>query len=299
MDWSYNQSQICDQIDFFQEDSCKCGPRAQVWYWRCTLLWFPEWAISTFGGYTSYKRWWLLASPSASKRLLDKREDGLLTSHLNNLGDSLTCLLQDCLSIPRLSWVRSEMWLAMLQGAACDPVTKKTFPIWVAVKTSVNSWDHPTFLVCDQNWEKERYCLRSEVRKRRVSLFSFPKLYRRQNDSNIGGFNVRSYTLATCMCSCPVLIASKRLLDKRKGMTSHFTLEQLGWFSDMSASRLPEYSSLPWTYLTCREYGQWKGGLAILQASCATASHVLGQTNAAGVGIMSQDDSWMFHSTFL
>ena len=30
----------------------------------------------------------------ASKKLLDKRKEGLLTSHLNKLGGSLTCLLQ-------------------------------------------------------------------------------------------------------------------------------------------------------------------------------------------------------------
>ena len=44
----------------------------------------------------------------AFKKLFDKREEGLLTSHLSNLGDSLTCLLQDCLKIPRLpqySWL--------------------------------------------------------------------------------------------------------------------------------------------------------------------------------------------------
>ena len=33
-----------------------------------------------------------------SKKFLDKREEGLLTSHLNKLGGFLTCLLQDCLS---------------------------------------------------------------------------------------------------------------------------------------------------------------------------------------------------------
>ena len=38
----------------------------------------------------------------ASKKLFDKRKEELLTSHLKKLGDSLTCLLQDSLSIPHL-----------------------------------------------------------------------------------------------------------------------------------------------------------------------------------------------------
>ena len=38
----------------------------------------------------------------ASKKLFDKRKEELLTSHLNKLGDSLTCLLQDCLNTPHL-----------------------------------------------------------------------------------------------------------------------------------------------------------------------------------------------------
>ena len=38
----------------------------------------------------------------ASKKLFDTRKEELLTSHLNKLGDSLTCLLQDCLNTPHL-----------------------------------------------------------------------------------------------------------------------------------------------------------------------------------------------------
>ena len=65
-------------------------------------------------------------------------------------------------SIPRLSWVRSmERWPAC-KGATCDPVSKKIFPIWVAVKTSVNSWDHPTLEI------SLRFCLRWELRKKRL-----------------------------------------------------------------------------------------------------------------------------------
>ena len=33
-------------------------------------------------------------------------------------------------------------------------------------------------------------------------------------------------------------------ITHKERSTSHFTLEEVGWFSDMSASRLPEYSSL-------------------------------------------------------
>ena len=43
---------------------------------------------------------------------------------------------------------------------------------------------------------------------------------------------------------CALQVASRKLFDKKKGRISHFTLEEVGWFSDMSTSRLPEYSSL-------------------------------------------------------
>ena len=50
-------------------------------------------------------------------------------------------------------------------------------------------------------------------------------------------------TLATCTLLCPAGCIPETLWQKN-GRASHFTLEQVGWFSDMSASRLPEYSSL-------------------------------------------------------
>ena len=50
----------------------------------------------------------------------------------------------------------------------------------------------------------------------------------------------------------------------------------------MSASRLPEYSSL----IVSTANGKVTGNFT--QASSATVSHVLGQTNAAGIGIMSR-----------
>ena len=42
---------------------------------------------------------------------------------------------------------------------------------------------------------------------------------------------------------CALQVASQKL-RRKKGRTSHFTLEEVGWFSDMAASRLPEYCSL-------------------------------------------------------
>ena len=56
------------------------------------------------------------------KKLLDKREEGLVTSHLNNLGDSLTCLLQDCLNMPRLPEY-SFLIVSAVNGKVADNVT--------------------------------------------------------------------------------------------------------------------------------------------------------------------------------
>ena len=52
-----------------------------------------------------------------------------------------------------------------------------------------------------------------------------------------------SFTLATCTWLCPANCVQERITHKERS-TSHFTLEEVGWFSDMAASRLPEYSSL-------------------------------------------------------
>ena len=49
--------------------------------------------------------------------------------------------------------------------------------------------------------------------------------------------------LGTCTWLCPADCIQARITHKERS-TSHFTLEEVGWFSDMSASRLPEYSSL-------------------------------------------------------
>ena len=50
-------------------------------------------------------------------------------------------------------------------------------------------------------------------------------------------------TLATCTLLCPADCIQERITHKERS-TSHFTVEEVGWFSDMAASRLPEYSSL-------------------------------------------------------
>ena len=59
-------------------------------------------------------------------------------------------------------------------------------------------------------------------------------------------------TLATCTLLRPADCIQERITHKERS-TSHFTLEEVGWFSDMSASRLPEYSSL------VVSTGQWNG----------------------------------------
>ena len=91
-------------------------------------------------------------------------------------------------------------------------------------------------------------------------------------------------TLATRNLLGPAHCIQQRITHKERS-TSHFTLEEVGWFSDMAASRLPEYSLL----VVSRVNGN--GDWSMLQASSATVSHVLGQTNAAGMGIISQGDS--------
>ena len=50
-------------------------------------------------------------------------------------------------------------------------------------------------------------------------------------------------TLATCTLLRPADCIKERITHKER-RTSHFTHKKAGWFSDMSASRLPEYSSL-------------------------------------------------------
>ena len=49
-------------------------------------------------------------------------------------------------------------------------------------------------------------------------------------------------TIATCTLLRPADCIQERITHKER--STHFTLEEVGWFTDMSASRLLEYSSL-------------------------------------------------------
>ena len=74
-------------------------------------------------------------------------------------------------------------------------------------------------------------------------------------------------TLATCTWLCPANCIQERITHKERS-TSHFTLEEVGWFSDMAASKLPESSSL----VVSRVNGKVTGDVG--QASSATVSHM-------------------------
>ena len=96
-------------------------------------------------------------------------------------------------------------------------------------------------------------------------------------------------------CNPAILLGPGTLhstMDYTQGK-EHFSLHtwRSGWFSDMAASRLPEYSSLIESTVNGK-------GLPILEASSATVSHAR-TVHAAGMGIICQGDSWMFHSTCL
>ena len=240
----------------------------------------------------------------ASKKLLDKREEGLVTSHLNNLGDSLTCLLQDCLNIPHLSWVRSmEMWLAMLQGAACDLVSKKTDCIQTNFGQQRGMTSHFTLeqlgysLTCllqdclsipPLSWVRsmERWLAMLQAFSATVS-----RVLGQTNAAGIGitslgnSFVSSPYILATCTWLCHAACIQKTLGQERE-RTSHFTI----WTTWVILSHVCFKTA--WICLAClsiprlswvRSMERW---LAMLQASSATVSHVLGQTNIAGIGII-------------
>ena len=61
------------------------------------------------------------------------------------------------------------------------------------------------------------------------------------------------YALGTCPRLCPADCIQERITHKERS-TSHFTLEEVGWFFDMAASRLPESSSLV-VFAACRLIG--------------------------------------------
>ena len=76
----------------------------------------------------------------------------------------------------------------------------------------------------------------------------------------------------------PAGCIQERITHKERS-TSHFTLEEVGWFSDMAASRLPEYSTL----VVNKVNGEVAGNI--------TSIFCQGQTNAAGIGIIGRGDS--------
>ena len=85
---------------------------------------------SVIGKGSCNKVWWWHLQPVhgcaillASKKLLDKNEEGLITPHLKNSRDSLTCLLQDCLSIPRLSRTVNGKVAGNITNIFCHSVT--------------------------------------------------------------------------------------------------------------------------------------------------------------------------------
>ena len=146
----------------------------------------------------------------ASKKRLDKREKGLLTSQFEQLG-----LFSD-MSASRLSEYASLAWVFLAY---------REYGQWEGdwqyyIDTSISCHG----VTC---LGKAQYCW-----DRNHTLSNKPS----------------RYTLATCTWLCLVDCIQKTLRQKR-GRTSYFTLVQLGWFSDMSASRLPEYISPSWEFL--------------------------------------------------
>ena len=91
---------------------------------------------------------------------------------------------------------------------------------------------------------------------------------------------------------CALRIASKKGLYTRKGarLTSH--LKKLGGSLTCLLQDCLSIPHLSWAQST-------ESRLPMLEASSATVSHISGQTNAAGIGIICQGDSWMFHRTCL
>ena len=131
---------------------------------------------------------------------LHTRKGALLTSHLKKLGGSLTCLLQDCLSIPHLSWAQStESRLPMLEAssATVSHASGQSNAAGIGIICQGDSWMfHSTCL--------ERCAEKSGFKR------AFPHMH---------------LQLAR---RCAMQVASKKLFDKRKEelLTSH--LNELG-----------------------------------------------------------------------
>ena len=146
--------------------------------------------------------------------------------NLNNLGDSVTCLLQHCLNIPRLPEY-SSLIVSTVNGKVTGNVTSIFCHSITCLGTNQCCWvrNHTSVL---HECSPVRVCKGAA--------------YDPVSNKNF------LYTLVICTWLCHVACIHKTLGQERE-RTSHFTLEQFRWFSDMSASRLPEYDSLAWVFL--------------------------------------------------
>ena len=150
----------------------------------------------------------------ASKQGLHTRKGARLTSHLKKLGDSLTCL-------PRLPEY-SSLVVNKVNGMVPVNVTR-IFCHSVAC------------LGTDQCWNRKHM-------PRHVHECSAVLACKGAACDLVQASHSHT-TLATRNLLGPAHCIQQWITHKERS-TSHFTLEEVGWFSDMSASRLPEHSSL-------------------------------------------------------
>ena len=90
-------------------------------------------------------------------------------------------------------------------------------------------------------------------------------------------------TLATHNLLGPAHCIQQWITHKERS-TYHFTLEEVGWFSDMSTSRLPEYSSL----VVNKVNGKATGKITSIFCHSVTC---LGTDQCCWYGIICQGDS--------
>ena len=141
----------------------------------------------------------------ATKNLLEKGRKDFSVHTLNNLGDSVTCLLQDCLNIPRLPEYSSLM-VSTVNGKVTGNVT--------------SIFCHSiTCLGTDQCcWVRNDTSVLHECSPVRVCKGA---AYDPVSNKNF------LYTLVICTWLCHVACIHKTLGQERE-RTSHFTLKQLG-----------------------------------------------------------------------
>ena len=162
----------------------------------------------------------------ASTKLLDKREKGLLSSQFEQLGWFCNMSASTLPQYTSLAWVflayrEYGQWKGDWQ------CYKHLLPQYHM------SWDKPMLL------DRNHTSVLHECSPVRVCKGA---AYDPVSNKNF------LYTLVICTWLCHVACIHKTLGQERE-RTSHFTLEQFRWFSDMSASRLPEYDSLAWVFL--------------------------------------------------